>query len=82
MTKKINTDEEFLETIVDYIEKMWDWGIPFEKLDGEDDVIAELENRICWVRAHFHAARIYQVEDEKKPPILKVVQRGGHSIGR
>ena len=75
MTRSINTHDEFLEAIVGYIENMWSWGIPFEELDGEDDVIAELENRIHWVRAHFHAVRIYQDENEKKPPTLKVVQR-------
>jgi hypothetical protein len=74
VTRKIGTHDEFLAAVADYIENMSDWGIPIVELNGEEDIIAELNYRISWVRAHFSAVREYQAERAEKLSKFTVVK--------
>ena len=72
----IRSKDDFYEAIADYIENMWDWGIPFEELNGEDDIIAELQHRIDWVNRHFQKVETYRADREEKLKKFSVVEGG------
>ena len=60
---EIRNEREFYEAVRDYSGKAWQWGACLDDdIDGElmpDELLALLEERIQWVKAHKKAVNRY-----------------------
>ena len=77
---QIRNERELYEAVRDYTSKVWDWGgyadDDYDHQPTPDDLIAVLEQRIAWVKAHQEAVERY-LNKRRGPLWVRVIDGTG-----